>query len=133
MLSSDTNFRSRSSNFGSEAATRDVLLKKVFLEISQNSQENTCVRVSFLIKLQASEHLFYGTHLVTTSIGSRLCQTFMTKHFAESSMFDAWWGPNRSINSQMFSKIRVLKNFAIFTGKHLCWSLSLIKLQAWRY
>ena len=30
-----------------EAATRAVLCKKVFLEISQNSQENTCVRVSF--------------------------------------------------------------------------------------
>ena len=28
-------------------------MKKVFLEISQNSQENTCARVSFLIKLQA--------------------------------------------------------------------------------
>ena len=26
----------------------------VFLEILQNSQENTCARVSFLIKLQAS-------------------------------------------------------------------------------
>ena len=26
--------------------------KKVFLKISQNSQENTCARVSFLIKLQ---------------------------------------------------------------------------------
>ena len=31
----------------------DVFCKKVFLEISQNSQENTCARVSFLIKLQA--------------------------------------------------------------------------------
>ena len=29
-------------------------MKKVFLEISQNSQENTCARASFLIKLQAS-------------------------------------------------------------------------------
>ena len=28
-------------------------MKKVFLEISQNSQENNCARVSFLIKLQA--------------------------------------------------------------------------------
>ena len=27
--------------------------EKVFLEISQNSHENTCARVSFLIKLQA--------------------------------------------------------------------------------
>ena len=37
----------------SEAATRGVLLIKVSLEISQNSQKNTCARVSFLIKLQA--------------------------------------------------------------------------------
>ena len=36
-----------------EAATRSVLLKKVFLETSQNSQENTCARASFLMKLQA--------------------------------------------------------------------------------
>ena len=28
-------------------------VKKVFLEISQNLQESTCARVSFLIKLQA--------------------------------------------------------------------------------
>ena len=32
----------------------EVFLKKVSLEISQNSQKNTCARVSFLIKLQAS-------------------------------------------------------------------------------
>ena len=37
----------------SEVATRGVLWKKVFLEISQNSQETTCSRVSFFnIKLQ---------------------------------------------------------------------------------
>ena len=30
----------------------------------------------------------------------------------------------------MFFEIDVLKNFAIFTGKHLRWSLLLIKLQA---
>ena len=36
----------------------------------------------------------------------------------------------RSRRSQMFFKIGVLKNFAIFTGKHLCWSLFLIQLQA---
>ena len=37
---------------GSEAAT-GVLWKKVFLEISQNSQESACARVSFLTKLQS--------------------------------------------------------------------------------
>ena len=36
-----------------EAASRGVLLKEVFLEISQNSQENTCARVSFLMNLPA--------------------------------------------------------------------------------
>ena len=29
----------------------------------------------------------------------------------------------RSSLSQMFFKIGILKNFATFTGKHLCWSL----------
>ena len=37
----------------SEAATIGVLFKKGFLGISQNSQENTRARVSFLGKLQA--------------------------------------------------------------------------------
>ena len=32
-----------------EAATGGVLQEKVFLEILQNSPENTCARVSFLI------------------------------------------------------------------------------------
>ena len=36
-----------------EAAIRGVLWKNVYLEFSQNSQENTCTRVSFFIKLQA--------------------------------------------------------------------------------
>ena len=37
-----------------EAVARRWSVKKVFVEISQNSQENTCTRVSFFIKLQAS-------------------------------------------------------------------------------
>ena len=37
-----------------EAVACSCSLKKVFLENLQNSQENTCARVSFLIKLQAS-------------------------------------------------------------------------------
>ena len=41
-------------NYSSEAATGGVLEEKVFLEISQNSQENTYASVSILIKLQPS-------------------------------------------------------------------------------
>ena len=33
---------------------------------------------------------------------------------------------------EVFYEKAVLKNFAIFTGKHLCWSLFLIKLQTFR-
>ena len=36
----------------------------------------------------------------------------------------------RSSRTQMFFKVGVLKRFANFTGKHLCWSLFLKNLQA---
>ena len=36
-----------------EAVVQRCSAKKVFLEILQNSQENACARVTFLIKLQA--------------------------------------------------------------------------------
>ena len=38
----------------------------------------------------------------------------------------------RSSRSQMFFKIGIIKHFAMFTWKHLCWSPFLIKLQAFR-
>ena len=37
-------------NVGKEAFIQKCSVKKVFLKISQNSQENTCSRVPFLIK-----------------------------------------------------------------------------------
>ena len=36
-----------------EAAVQRFSVKKVFSDISQNSQENTCARVPFLIQFQA--------------------------------------------------------------------------------
>ena len=38
----------------------------------------------------------------------------------------------RSNHRRCSNKKGVLKNFAVFTGKHLCWNLLLIKLQAFR-
>ena len=43
-------------------------MKKVLLEILQNLQENTCARISFLIKLQAINF--------TKFTGKHLCQSF---------------------------------------------------------
>ena len=53
-----------------------VLYKKVFLEISQNSQENTCARVSFLVKLQASSLQFYfiKKETLTQVISCEFCE-----------------------------------------------------------
>ena len=41
----------KSTELSTEAVVQRCSVKKMFLKISQNSQENTCVRVSFLIKL----------------------------------------------------------------------------------
>ena len=41
--------------------------KKVFLEILQNSQENACARVPFLIKLQVSRNVSEYLFLQDTS------------------------------------------------------------------
>ena len=43
-----------------------------------------------------------------------------------------WANILRSSRLEMFFKIGVLKNFAMFTGNHLCWNFFLIKLQPWR-
>ena len=53
-----------------EATTRGVLSKKVFLKISQNSQENTCARVSFLITL-LKKRLWHRCFLVNFAKFSR--------------------------------------------------------------
>ena len=42
-----------------KAAAQAYSVKKVFLEIPQNSQENTCARGSFLIKLQAWQETLF--------------------------------------------------------------------------
>ena len=42
-----------------EAVAQTCFVKKVFLEISQNSQENTFARVSILTKLQSSDVQLY--------------------------------------------------------------------------
>ena len=85
-----------------EAATRGVLCKMVFSEISQNSQENTGARVPFLTKLQAcnfikketlvqvfsyefcksSENIFFTEHLWTTA-SDKGCQPHFTENFLQ--------------------------------------------------
>ena len=58
--------------------------KKVFLEISQISQENTCARVSFLIKLQSWACNFIKKESLAQVLSCEFCEisknTFYTEH-----------------------------------------------------
>ena len=76
----------------SEAATGGVPQEKAFLEISQNSQKNTCARVSFLIKLQAETCNFIKKESLAQVFFCELCEisknTFFTEHLhATASVF----------------------------------------------
>ena len=42
-----------------EAVVQKCSVRKMFLEVSQNLQENTCAKVSFFIKLQAWDLQLY--------------------------------------------------------------------------
>ena len=57
---------------GPEADTRMCSVKKVFLKILQNSQKNTCARVSFLNKVACLRPFFQRTPLMAASLGLRI-------------------------------------------------------------
>ena len=72
-----------------EAVAQRCSVKKVFLEVSQNSQENTCAsvssliklqgaRVSFLIKLQAKACNFIKKETLTQVFSCEFCETSNT-------------------------------------------------------
>ena len=60
-------------------------VEKVFLEILQNPQENTCARVLFLIKLQAYAYNFIKKETLAQVFFFEFCEisknTFFTEHF----------------------------------------------------
>ena len=58
----------------SEAVVWRCSVEKVFLEISQNSQESTCVRVSFLIKLQALACNFIKKETLVLVFSCEFCE-----------------------------------------------------------
>ena len=79
----------------------------MFLEISQNSQENTCARISDL-QLETLALAFYCEfcEIYQNTFSTEHLWTIASKFITELLIF-------RSSRSQMFFKIIVLKNFAI--------------------
>ena len=70
----------------SEAVVQSCSTRKMFLKISQNSQESTCARVSFLIKSQAwGLQLYYETFAQVFSC--EICEIFKNTLFKEHF----WW------------------------------------------
>ena len=68
----------------------EVFYKKVFLKNSQNSEENTCARVSFLIKLQASALNFIKKEALAQVFSREFCKifknTFSTEHLRATAL-----------------------------------------------
>ena len=64
-----------------EAVVKRCSAKKVLLKISQISQEITCARVSFFIKLQASGLHFYQKKESGTGLFLWILQNFQNNFF----------------------------------------------------
>ena len=108
-----------------EAVVRWCSVKKVFLEIHQNSQESTCASDSFLIKLQACN--FIKKESLVQAFSCEFGEISKKTFFYRTPLVAA------SVQrDKKFCKKVALKNFAIFTAKYLRWNLFLINLQAFR-
>ena len=103
-----------------ETTTRGVLWKKVFLNVLQNSQENTCTRVSFLIKLQASGLLkkrFW--HRLFCEFCEISKNTFFTEHVRETtSVLKSYCNIPHVTISNKLPKTTLKKRFSIANCIH---------------
>ena len=69
---------------------RKCSVKKVFLEISQNSQENSCAIVSFLIKLQASPSNFIKKETLAQVFSCEFCEISKSNFFYRTPLGDCF-------------------------------------------
>ena len=123
-----------------EAATTGVLWKKLFLEISQNSQENICARVSFLKNLQTlghqlsdvfsceiSKNTFCTEYLWTTtseSFSAKIGNCYELLHLLNNSIVDVYifwknasWNKTEHNTQLKFKKTEEVSCYNRFIGK----------------
>ena len=91
---------SQSIIFGPEAVARRFSVKNVFLKILQNSQENTCARGSFLIKLQAKACKLIKKETLAQVFSCEFCEIFKNNFFYRTlpvaasdsyRIMQSWW------------------------------------------
>ena len=70
----------------------------MFLEILQNSLENTCARVSFLIKLQAWDCNFIKKVALAQVLSREFCEVSKNTFFTEQLRVTASVNPATEIN-----------------------------------
>ena len=103
----------------------------MLLKNSQDSQENTCAgpcRTSFTEHLSWLLQHFRGSKYFFSGESGTYCwpsQRFLLRTPSPSKIR---LKPQKQ-QLELFCKKGVLRNFANFTGKHLCWSFFLIELQ----
>ena len=71
-----------------ESVVWRCFVKKVFLEILQNSQENTCAKVSFLIKPQACN--FIKKETLTQVFSCKFCEISRNTFFHRTPLVAAF-------------------------------------------
>ena len=79
-------FFSLTSDTADNEEPKNLFLKIVFSKISQNSQENTCVEASFLIKMQA----FLEKRLRHSRFTCKFCEIFNNTFFHRLSVGDCF-------------------------------------------
>ena len=91
----------------------------MFLEISQNSQENTCARVSFLIKLQAQVFNFIKKETLGQLFSCEFCEisknTFLTDHLKEPPS-ESLQFPGVALKSRSFKDKDIFERYRYTTN-----------------
>ena len=78
-----------------------------------------------------NESIFVKRHLCKSYKPQfKLKESKMIKSCRKNDLFLATVYINLRSSAEVFCKKSVLKNFTNFTGRHLCWNLLLLKLQA---
>ena len=100
-----------------EAVVWRCSVEKLFLEISQNSQENTCDRASFLVKLHASDFFFFFfvfSISVNILIPIQTLANLFKFFYLNSSAYYFYRGPNFvwKINLASLKKVKLVAIFS---------------------
>ena len=106
-----------------------TLMYVVSYEFCEISKRNTFFTLALLY--DCSSWKFYPSHtnVIIYFNASEICKITENLEKRQKLLWEDF-SNCRSSHSQMIFKIGVLENFTKLTGKHLCWSFFLIKLQA---